>query len=135
MTKAKQISAKPKKKAQKPEKPPQTDLFTSICKIDLKIEVVKEHIFHPTRKWRFDYAIPEHKIAIEIDGGVWINGRHNRASGYVKDMQKFNAAASMGWVVLKFTPDEMYKQSTFDIIKQTIKTIEDERNMERCSSI
>lgn len=123
---------KTKKKAAKSKNKPQiTDVFTVICKTDLRVECVKEYKFHPVRKWRFDYAIPKYKIAIEIDGGVWNYGRHNRATGYMADMEKFNAAASFGWVVLKFTPQEQYKRVTFDIIKQTIKTIENERNMER----
>lgn len=126
----KQTPDKPKKMAQKPRKQPKTDIFTSICKSDLKIEVVKEYMFHPTRKWRFDFAIPSHKIAIEIDGGVWNYGRHNRAQGYIADMKKFNAAASLGWIVLKFTPDEQYRRATFDIIRETIKNRENERNME-----
>lgn len=54
----KQTPDKPKKRAQKPRKQPEKDIFTLICKTDLKIEVVKEFIFHPTRKWRFDFAIP-----------------------------------------------------------------------------
>lgn len=118
------------KARQTKNKPQITDVFTVICKTDLGVECVKEYKFHPTRKWRFDFAIPEHKIAIEIDGGVWNYGRHNRAQGYLADMKKFNAAASLGWIVLKFTPDEQYSRATFDIIKQTIKTIENERNME-----
>lgn len=123
--------AKPKKSRQTANKTQIRDVFTVICKTDLRVECVKEYKFHPTRKWRFDFAIPKHKIAIEIDGGVWNYGRHNRATGYMADMEKFNAAASFGWVVLKFTPQEQYKRETFDIIKQTIKTIENERNMER----
>lgn len=106
------------------------DVFTIICKTDLNVECVKEFKFHPVRKWRFDFAIPEYKIAIEIDGGVWTYGRHNRSSGYVADMEKFNAAASLGWVVLKFTPEEQYKSSTFKLISQTIETIKNGRNME-----
>ncbi len=96
------------------------DLFTMICRSDFGVDVVREFIFHPTRRWRFDYAIPALKIAIEIDGGVWINGRHNRASGYLKDLEKFNAAASLGWVVLKFTPSEQYKRGTFELIGITV---------------
>ena len=106
------------------------DVFTTICRTDLKVDCVKEYKFHPTRRWRFDFAIPQYKIAIEIDGGVWTYGRHNRSAGYIADMEKFNAAASLGWVVLKFTPDEQYTKKTFDLIRQTIKTIEDERTME-----
>ena len=106
------------------------DMFSIWVEKELGIPCEKEHKFHPVRKWRFDFAIPEHKIAIEIDGGVWNYGRHNRAQGYIADMKKFNAAASLGWIVLKFTPDEQYSRATFDIIRETIKNRENERNME-----
>lgn len=110
-------------------------MFVKIVKSSTGLDVEKEYRFHPERKWRFDYAIPDLKIAIEIDGGVWINGRHNRASGYIKDMQKFNIAASLGWLILKFTPEEMFKITTLDIISQTIRNRENERNLERHSRI
>lgn len=97
-----------------------SDVFTFLLHQRLGIECVREYRFHPTRQWRFDYAIPDLRIAIEIDGGIWINGRHNRASGYLGDMEKFNAAATLGWVVLKFTPQEQYRQKTLELITQTI---------------
>lgn len=96
------------------------DVFTFLLHQRLGIECVREYRFHPTRQWRFDYAIPDLRIAIEIDGGIWINGRHNRASGYLGDMEKFNTAATLGWVVLKFTPQEQFSQKTLELITQTI---------------
>ena len=86
-------------------------------------EIVKEHRFHPVRRWRFDYAIPSLKIAIEIDGAVWAagGGRHNRAAGYIADMEKLNTAASMGWLVLRFTTDDRLYMTTFNLIETTIK--------------
>jgi very-short-patch-repair endonuclease len=110
----------------KPPKSSGHDMFTAICRTDIGVECVKEYQFHPTRKWRFDYAIPVHKIAVEVDGGVWIGGRHNRASGYIKDLEKFNAAGSMGWTVLKFTPDKLYKSVTIDLIRETVKNRQNE---------
>lgn len=70
-------------------------------------EAQKEYRFHPIRKWRFDYAWPEKKVAIEVEGAVWIRGRHTRGSGFIKDMEKYNTATAMGWSVLRFTPDQM----------------------------
>lgn len=67
--------------------------------------LIPEHFFHPTRRWRFDFAHLDARVAIEIDGGTWINGRHNRAQGYRKDCEKLNAAAARGWLVFRFTPD------------------------------
>ena len=71
-------------------------------------------------RWRFDYAIPKHKVAIEIDGAVWTMGRHNRPEGYINDMEKLNTATSMGWLVLRFTTDDRLKESTLRLIKETI---------------
>lgn len=114
--------AKPIKRRRNARKTPKSakDVFTFLLHQRLGVECVREYRFHPTRQWRFDYAIPDLRIAIEIDGGIWINGRHNRASGYLGDMEKFNAAATLGWVVLKFTPQEQYSQKTLELITQTI---------------
>ena len=60
-----------------------------------------EYRFHPTRKWRFDYAEPQAMIAIELNGGVWSGGRHVRGAGYLRDREKINAAQSMGWRVFE----------------------------------
>ena len=97
-----------------------TDLFTAYCKSELNVDMVREYRFHPVRKWRFDYAVPALKIAVECDGGVWGYGRHNRPQGYIKDMEKFNAAAEAGWVVLKFTPRQMMTHATIVTLRATI---------------
>ncbi len=69
-------------------------------------EPVAEYKFHPTRRWRIDWAWPEHKLAVELEGGCWIRGRHNRGSGYLKDMEKYNALTLMGFHLLRFTPQQ-----------------------------
>lgn len=66
-----------------------------------------EWIFYPKRRWRFDYAWLKPKIAVEIEGAVWVQGRHTRGSGFVKDMEKYNAAGSIGWRVFRFTPKQL----------------------------
>lgn len=81
-------------------------------------ECEREYRFHPTRKFRFDYAIPSKKIAIEQEGGAWTNGRHTRGKGYISDMEKYNLATSMGWRVLRFTPDQMMTTETINLIKK-----------------
>ncbi len=64
----------------------------------------REYPFHPERKFRFDYARPDVKIAIEIQGGIWTRGKHVRGVGYENDCEKLNLAVTMGWKVLWYTP-------------------------------
>lgn len=66
-----------------------------------------EHQFHPTRKWRFDLAIPSIKLAIEYNGhgstGGGHIGRHASITGMSGDCEKLNEAQRLGWRVLQFT--------------------------------
>jgi very-short-patch-repair endonuclease len=48
-------------------------------------------------------AYPDMMLAVEVEGGTWINGRHSRGAGMEKDMDKYNTAALDGWTVLRFT--------------------------------
>lgn len=96
-----------------------------------------EHRFHPVRRWRFDYAAPELRVALEVDGGVWQYGRHNRAAGYLRDMEKMNAAAAAGWLVLHTTPDRQWSKATLDTVAQACtarakrKDTDDDRRQDR----
>ena len=113
--------AKPKKTRRKATQTRKTDIFTALVESDLGERCEMEYKFHPTRKWRFDYAFPSLRVAVEIDGGVWTYGRHNRASGYINDMAKFNEAAAMGWTVLKFTPEEKFTAAALETIGRALE--------------
>lgn len=57
------------------------------------------------RDWRFDFAWPQERVAVEIEGGTWVRGRHSRGAGYGIDCEKYNVAQLNGWIVLRFTSD------------------------------
>lgn len=61
-----------------------------------------EFKYHPTRKFRFDWAWPELKLAMEIEGGIFSGGRHTRGAGFLKDLEKYNFAIEYGWSVLRY---------------------------------
>lgn len=67
----------------------------------------REYRFHPTRRWRFDFAIPAKQVAVEVQGGVWNGGRHATGTGITADCEKFSVAASLGWRVMPVTPDQV----------------------------
>lgn len=63
----------------------------------------REWRFAPPRRWRFDFAMVGRNVAVEIEGGTWSGGRHTWGAGYEKDLEKYNAAAKLGWIVLRYT--------------------------------
>lgn len=84
------------------------------------IAVTPEHRFDDKRKWRFDFAIPASKVAIECEGGVWTGGRHTRPTGFVKDMEKYNKAACLGWRILRVVPSDICTMDTINMVKEAI---------------
>jgi len=80
------------------------------------LNLIPEYKFHPKRKWRFDWANLELKIAIEIEGGAFTNGRHTRGAGFINDMEKYNEAIILGWKVFRVTPQQFNSFKHFDLI-------------------
>ena len=82
----------------------------------------REVLFHPTRKWRFDFAWPFYQIALEIEGGTWVSGRHSRGAGMRADCEKYNAAVLAGWKVLRVTSDMVKDGSALNLVEQALQT-------------
>lgn len=56
-------------------------------------------------------------IAIEVEGGAFTRGRHTRGAGFIGDMEKYNAATSMGWRVFRVTPSQFGGSDMIDCVK------------------
>ena len=69
----------------------------------LKIDHEREYKFLHDRRFRFDLAIPAHRIAIEFEGGIFRKGRHTRGQGYANDVKKYNLAVKHGWKLHRVT--------------------------------
>lgn len=92
--------------------------------------LVREHQFHPTRKWRCDFAHIETRVAIEIEGGTWSKkgkSRHTTGKGYADDCEKYNSAIELGWNVFRLTSD-MIKcteaEKIIDVIASELRRME-----------
>jgi hypothetical protein len=83
--------------------------LVNLCRMAGLPEPTPEHRFHPTRKWRADYAFlfTSPRVLVEIDGGAWTQGRHTRGTGFIADMEKLNAAALLGFMVLRYAPNQL----------------------------
>lgn len=67
-------------------------------------DLVREYQFDPERRWRFDFAFPSQRLAVEVDGA-----RHRTHRGQSSDCEKGNAAVLAGWRVLHFVSGEKRK--------------------------
>jgi len=74
---------------------------------ELGMEFIREFKFYAERKWRADFCIVEHSVLIEINGGVWNQGRHTRGQGFIADMDKLNHATMLGFRVLQFSTEQV----------------------------
>ena len=97
------------------------------ARLPVLVGFVPEYRFDPIRRWRFDWAMPSIKLAVELEGGTWANGRHVRGKGYENDCRKYNAAALQGWRVLRFTSEMVDDGTLEETVKQAVKGKEGER--------
>jgi hypothetical protein len=63
--------------------------------------------FHDKRRWRADFAQVEARVLIEVEGGIWVNGRHNRAAGFNADLEKYLQAGLLCWRVFRLGPEQI----------------------------
>jgi very-short-patch-repair endonuclease len=95
-------------------------LFVALCRQRGLPAPVTEHRFSPPRRWRFDYAWTEAKLALESDGGIWSRGRHTRPSGYLADLEKLNTAAALGWRVLRVDRRQLLTDETVRLVRDAM---------------
>lgn len=74
----------------------------------------------PGRRFRFDFAWPAQRVAVEVDGGIWIGGRHARGSGIEGDAAKLSLAAAHGWRVLRVTRRLIESGEAVALIEQAL---------------
>lgn len=80
-------------------------IFAAHCKRHPQPE--RQFKFHPERRWKFDFAWKRHLVAVEIDGGIFVGGRHSRGVSFTKDCEKMNAATMLNWKVLRYTTKDI----------------------------
>lgn len=84
-------------------------------------EPVREFRFHPTRRWRFDFAWPSERLAVEVEGGLHDYGRHQRPESFERDAEKYNEAALLGWRVLRVTASHISSGKAIEWITRALQ--------------
>lgn len=80
-----------------------------------------EHVFAAPRRWRFDWSWEPEHVALEVEGAAWVQGRHTRGSGFVKDIEKYNSAVRLGWRVVRCLPSTLYDAATIDLLRALLE--------------
>lgn len=101
-------------------------------------KLVRQKKIIPRRRFAFDFAEEESKVAIEIQGGIWITSGHTSGTGVTSDCEKSILAAREGWIVLPLV-DSMISDEYLEIINKIIENRKREKyqmsyleeNMER----
>lgn len=94
-------------------------LLTLVRKLlDLGLDVRLEYRFHHSRRWRFDIALLDLELAVEVDGGGWIHGRHHRAAGRANDNEKDAAAQLDGWRVIHVSPEHIANGEALALVER-----------------
>ena len=73
------------------------------------------------RKFRFDFAWPTHKLAVEIEGGIWRGGRHSTGTGFTNDCIKYNLATKEGWRVLRYSTEMVVDGTAINDVMEMLK--------------
>lgn len=122
----------PHRKATKDDTGHARRLFLEACKANGLPEPVPEFMFHAERKWRLDWwwgllcvgsqaeKLGARGVALEIDGGVFVDGAHTRGRQIIKDHEKRNEAVLMGIWVLLCTPDDIKSGSVFELLRRVL---------------
>ena len=100
-------------------------LFIALCKAHGIPRPIAQFQFHPERKWRFDWSWPwetskDIPVALEIQGGIFTQGRHTRGAALLKEMEKLNEAAILGYRILYCTPKDVETGAIFPTIKRAL---------------
>lgn len=74
--------------------------------------------------WEYDFTFHEQKVIVEIDGGIWRpgGGAHSHPIDIRRNMTKQNDAALAGFIVLRFTPEEVKAGHAIALTQRVLAT-------------
>jgi hypothetical protein len=105
----------------------QIDPFITIMRTQYQVDVWPEFYFTTDKQYRLDYAIPLHnnvavKVAIEVEGGIFMRGRsaHSSGTGIARDMDKATHAAAAGWRIIRVQPAQLLSLDTLSMIIKSL---------------
>lgn len=84
---------------------------------------IRQFIFHPIRQWKSDFVWPKYNLICEVEGGVYIKGRHTRGVGFENDCEKYNNATILGYRVLRVTARHIQSGEALQWISEILDNV------------
>jgi hypothetical protein len=81
---------------------------------------VAEYQFAKPRKWRADFCWIDQKVILEVNGGIFSQGRHTRGAALLKEWDKINTGAGIGYRFIFCQPSQLATRRTIDYIENAI---------------
>ena len=98
--------------------PAETLMAIHLGELGLRFE--RQYRYVPGRRFRADFALPEHRLLIEVVGGVYTYQAHGSIKGVKADMERLNLATLHGWKLLRFTPHEVDVGYAKETVERTL---------------
>ena len=98
--------------------------FAELCRLSGLPEPIAEHAFAKAalgRRWRFDWAWVDERVALEVQGGLFTGGRHARGPALLREHEKLNAAAALGWRVVFCVPKDVQAGAVIDAVGKALR--------------
>ena len=84
---------------------------------------LREYRFAPPRRWRCDFVWVQEKLIVEVEGGVYTNGRHITPKGFTNDCEKYNEAQLIGFCLLRVTTEHVKSGRALEWIEKYFKKL------------
>jgi very-short-patch-repair endonuclease len=109
------------------------ELFARQCEQRALPAFEREFVFANSigRRWRFDFAWPQYRLALEIEGLVVMRiggqlickGRHASIGGFKDDCEKYAWATVLGWRVMRFETSQVKDKTAIDMAVRALATL------------
>ncbi|HEX7333433.1 MAG TPA: hypothetical protein VF290_18155 [Pyrinomonadaceae bacterium] len=86
------------------------------------IQVEREFYFALPRRWRSDWKVKTRDILIEFEGGLFKKRKagHSSVRGILRDIAKGNAAALLGFVLIRIAPPHVVSGQALKWVEQAV---------------
>jgi hypothetical protein len=108
-------------------KPPKLNalFFAGLCEKHGLPRPLHQWRGHPTRDFIYDFAWPNERVVLEVDGGIYPDrqgrrGAHGSVTGILKGMEKSNLTQLVGLLILRVPYEDYLTMDTVDLCKRAI---------------